>query len=541
MAWEQARADLVARWHSLGWYGRDRLDQVMSARAALHPEARFEYWGGEPVILTHGALCQRGEAAAKGLYALGLRSGDAILAQVPNCPEGAVLFYAAMRLGLVVVPVIHVYGRAELDFIARDSNAVAAVMPSGYRNIDWKERAETLSAVPTMREIVGIGDVDLGGRRWADVEQGAAVDLPEPPTDADARCLVVYTSGTTSFPKGAQHSHNSLLSEIQSTSQAFDRPPDAPYLQAQPAGHMAGLLGLLRAIHDGTSRTIMLDSWDANLAARAVAETGVARTTGPPYFLTTMLEVAEAQGMDLSSLSDYMTGGERVPVSLVERGDAAGVGVYRCYGSTEHPTVTTSLPTDPLIMRAHTDGRTLPGAEVSVVDDEDRPVGPGFHGQVITIGPDQFIQYTNPELNAACFTDAGWFRTGDVGRLDETGVLTITDRIKDIVIRGGENISSREVEEILLRHPSVADVAVIALPDRRFGERACAVVSLRPGRALDLSEVRRHFTQAGVAKQKTPEWVEIVEEFPRTPVGKIKKNVLRDQIKPPAEWSGNAS
>jgi non-ribosomal peptide synthetase component E (peptide arylation enzyme) len=532
-----ARAALTKRWHNEGWYGDEPLHTDLDQSAKRHPAARFEFWsGGERFTMTQREFVERGTASAKGLAALGLARGDVVLAQVPNCPEGVVLFYAAMRLGLVFVPVIHIYGRAELDFIARDADARCAVMPNRYRNIDWQERAAVVGRVPTIEHIIGIGEGPLGDINWDTIERGALVDLPTSRIDPDTRSLIVYTSGTTAAPKGAQHTHNTLRAEVQSTGTVLPYDSSGAWLQAQPAGHIAGLLGLLRAALQGVERTIVLDSWDANLATRAVEEAGVQRMTGPPFYLTTFLDATDSTNIRPVTLADFMTGGERVPVDLVERGDRAGVGVYRCYGSTEHPTVTTSLPSDPLELRARTDGRPLPGSEVRIVDTAGQNLPAGEQGEVITIGPDQFVGYTDAALNSECFRADGWFRTGDVGCLDTNGILCITDRIKDVIIRGGENISSRQVEEVLLRHPAVRDVAVIALPDRLYGERACAVVMLNDGASLDLDSVRRHFDEAGVAKQKTPEWLEIVDEFPRTAVGKIKKNVLRNQISSPAAW-----
>ena len=226
-----------------------------------------------------------------------------------------------------------------------------------------------------------------------------------------------------------------------------------------------------------------------------------------------------------------MTGAAAVPPTLVERADRAGVPSYRCYGSSEHPSVTSSLPSDPLEKRAMTDGSPMPPNEIRIVDDDGKDVDPGKPGEVATRGPELFVGYSDDALNVAAFLPGGWFLTGDIGVVDAEGYLTITDRKKDVIIRGGENIASKEVEDVLSRHSAIDDVAVVAEPDERYGERVCAFVTLREGADLSLDEVRRLFANAGVARQKTPERLEVVDAFPRTAAGKIKKFELRDRLR----------
>ena len=274
-----------------------------------------------------------------------------------------------------------------------------------------------------------------------------------------------------------------------------------------------------------------MDTWDPADAALLIEEHGLNSTSGAPVFLSTLLDAAERDGRDLSSIASYMTGAAAVPPALVERADRASVPSYRCYGSSEHPTITSSLPTDPLDKRAGSDGRLLPDVEIRLVDDEGKDVAAGQPGEVATRGPELFVGYSDDALNVASFLPGGWFLTGDIGVLDVDGYLTITDRKKDVIIRGGENIASKEVEDVLSRHSSVEDVAVVAEPDERYGERVCAFVTLREGAALSLDEVRGHFEAVGVARQKTPERLEVVEEFQRTAAGKIKKFALRDQLR----------
>jgi acyl-CoA synthetase (AMP-forming)/AMP-acid ligase II len=215
-------------------------------------------------------------------------------------------------------------------------------------------------------------------------------------------------------------------------------------------------------------------------------------------------------------------GGSTVPVAVTERATRLGITVFRSYGSTEHPSITACLVDDPEDKRLTTDGRALPGVELRL--DE--------HGEIISRGPDCRLGYTDPELTASVFDDDGWYRTGDVGVLDDEGYLTITDRVSDIIIRGGENISAQEIEELMLGVDGIAEVSVVAAPDARLGERAAAIVRLRAGAPVpSLSEVRDHLAAAGLARQKWPESLHVVDEFPRTPSGKVQKFRLRQQLR----------
>lgn len=236
----------------------------------------------------------------------------------------------------------------------------------------------------------------------------------------------------------------------------------------------------------------------------------------------------------LGTLNECLTGAAPVPPSLIERAEAAGITAFRSYGSSEHPTVSAGTIADPLGRRAGTDGRLLAGIQVRLVDADGRDVPAGRDGEILTRGPELFTGYNDPALNAAVSLPGGWFRAGDVGRTDADGYLTVTDRLKDI-IRGGENISAQEVEDLLVTHPAVADVAVIPVPDRALGERVCAVVVARPGCTFDVEQAREHFAAAGAARQKTPELVVMVEELPRTPSGKVRKDVLRAARKAEAD------
>jgi cyclohexanecarboxylate-CoA ligase len=413
------------------------------------------------------ALAERGRSLAAALVARGIGPGDTVAVQVPNWPEAVVAYLACLAAGAVIVPIVHIYGPAEVGFIARQSGARLLIVPDRWRGIDYSGVIAAAGGISTLDDVIVIGDdVPAGCTAWKDVEQAAAgATLPACGSQPDDVCLLVYTSGTTAEPKGVQHTHRTLIAEIQSTEHLHG---GGVTLQSFPAGHIAGLLGVLRPLM-GACSTVCLDSWDPALAARLIAEHRASFTAGTPLHLATLLDAAAEDGTDLSSLHSYMTGAAGVPPSLVERAERAGIPTYRCYGSTEHPTVTSGSADDPLDRRASTDGRLLPGNEMRVVDDDGRDLADGGTGEVCTRGPELFVGYRDVRMDADAFLPGGWFRTGDIGSVDAAGYLTITDRKKDVIIRGGENIASKEVEDVLARHPAVGEVAVVAVPDERYG------------------------------------------------------------------------
>jgi acyl-CoA synthetase (AMP-forming)/AMP-acid ligase II len=281
------------------------------------------------------------------------------------------------------------------------------------------------------------------------------------------------------------------------------------------------------------SPTVVQETWDPARAAALVDEHALTYGVGAPVMLAGLLDQRAKGTATLATLREFMVGAANVPPALVHRAEAAGLPAYRCYGSSEHPTISTGIAGDPLAKRATTDGRLIAGNEVRLVDDAGNDVPDGAEGEIASRGGELFLGYTDPALDRDAFLPGRWFRTGDIGRLDADGYLTVTDRKKDIIIRGGENISSKEVEDVLAEHPAVLEAAAIGLPDERLGERVCAVVVLAAGRTLDLDEVREHFAASGLAKQKTPERVEVATELPRTPAGKVQKFVLRRRYASP--------
>jgi acyl-CoA synthetase (AMP-forming)/AMP-acid ligase II len=528
---QQARRQLSERWRNEGWFSGTTVATAMDAGVRAHPEAALVFGSRtRPATLTTAEVQSCGVRLAAALVARGCRPGDVVVMQLPNWAEWAVGWYAAMYAGLIVAPVLHIFGPAELGYVMRNSQAKVLVTPDSWRSYDYLDRISQLGDCPALDLVVTVGERTVpGGVLWDDLVSEPTPRVPAAVRAPDDPCLLLYTSGTTAAPKGVIHTHDSLLAEIHTMQDEWPREGNGSFLSGGPAGHITGALNATRPFLTGGT-VVAMDAWYAEDAVDLALRHDVTQSVGAPVFLNTMLDVAESRGVTLP-LREFMLGAASVPPSAVSRADAAGISGFRCYGSTEHPTISTAHPADPFEVRAYTDGGIIAGSHVRIVDDQDRELPRGEDGDILSIGPDQFSGYLDEALNADSFTDDGWFRTGDIGNLDASGNLTITDRRKDIIIRGGENLSSKEIEDALARHPNVLEAAVVAKPDLRLGETACAFVVLRPNTTLDLGSLKAWFGELGLARQKTPEWLEIVADLPRTPSGKVRKVELRDRLR----------
>jgi acyl-coenzyme A synthetase/AMP-(fatty) acid ligase len=486
-----------------------------------------------PATLTYREMHEQGVRLAGALHALGLRKGDVLAMEMPNWMEACQLYHAATALGLVVTPIIHIYQAKEVEFILRQSGAKAFVVPDDWRGVDYTGMVEQIRPrLPDLEHVVVVGDKTPPGTiSYDELASNATESFPRPDISPDDPHILAYTSGTTSDPKGVVHSHNSLLAECRQTQACSGGAEGDVFLCPNPIGHIAGIFSALIApFVYGYSKLVLMDGWDPRWALELIQEHRVTRTGGATFFAMTLVNAPEFADYDTSSLQLFGLGGAGVPPSIVQQLHGLGWGSSRSYGCTEHPSITMGALDDSPEKSAFTDGRPQPGVEIRLLDDDGNDVPQGTQGEVVSRGPDQFLGYMDPAMDADAFDDDGWFHTGDIGRLDEDGYLVITDRKKDIIIRGGENISAREVEEILARHPKVQEAAVTPVSDERYGEKVCAFVATRDGQGLSLEEVLAHFKAEGVAKQKTPERLELVTDFPRTLSGKIQKYVLRRRV-----------
>ncbi|HUA96278.1 MAG TPA: AMP-binding protein, partial [Acidimicrobiales bacterium] len=371
------------------------------------------------------------------------------------------------------------------------------------------------------------GDLPPGATAFESMLDQAPLEGPLA-VDPDAPALVGFTSGTTRDPKGVVHSHRTIGFESRQLSglTPTDGPPS---ITGAPVGHFIGMLNAFLMPLMGDRPVNMIDEWDPGEVLRMMKEEGLSVSGGATYFLTSLLDHPDFGPEHLALMPFAGLGGSPVPVAVTQRATDLGIKVFRSYGSTEHPSITGGRLEDPVAKRVATDGQPMEGVEIVLAPD----------GEIWSRGPDCCVGYTDPALTAVAFDEAGWYHTGDAGVLDEDGYLTITDRLSDVIIRGGENISAQEIEELLAKMGSVAEVCVVAEPDERLGERAAAVVRVRAGAtAPTLDEVRGHLEAAGLARQKWPESIRQVDDFPRTASGKVKKVELRRQIRQEQGGSG---
>jgi acyl-CoA synthetase (AMP-forming)/AMP-acid ligase II len=336
---------------------------------------------------------------------------------------------------------------------------------------------------------------------------------------------VLYTSGTTSRPKGVIHSSATLLQEAASMQHDWAITHRDTIVMASPLTHITGMLQGLIIPARADARCLLLDRWDPERCVELIERERATYMAGATPFLRGILDVYERRG-GVPSLRQFCCGGAAVPSGLIERADRVGIAAHRSWGLTEFPSGSLARADDPLSRRAHTDGHVGEGLEVEAVDERHRPLTPGADGELRLRGPERMLGYVDAALNAGVASADGWLYSGDIGHVSPDGWVTVTGRLKDIINRGGEKFSAREIEELLAAHPAVGDVAVVALPEERLGELVCAVIEPAGGRHLDSAELTAFLRERRLAVQKIPTRWEEVPELPRTPAGKVQKHVI---------------
>jgi len=511
--------ELVTRYHAEGWWTQETLGELLANSLTASPDVGF-YVHSEvrPYSGTFRDVELLGRRFAAGLRRRGVGPGDVIALQLPNWMEAAAAFWASALLGAVIVPIVHFYGRKEVGHIVATAQPRVFITAERFGRMAYQR--DLCADVPL---VVLVGDV-VG---VLEPHESAFDDMldPEPMSgvlaaDPAAPALIAFTSGTTKDPKGVVHSHQTLSFETRQLLANY--PPDrGRQLTATPVGHFIGMLSaLLIPVLEGAPIDLA-DVFDPAAVLALMKSDGITIGGGPPYFVTSLLDHPDCTDEHRKHIKTVGLGGSTVPAAVTRRLADYGVFVFRSYGSTEHPSITGSGVGAPEDKRLYTDGNPRPGVELRLSED----------GEILSRGPDLCLGYVDPELTAKAFDADGWYHTGDVGVLDADGYLTITDRKADVIIRGGENISALEVEEVLLAMPQVIEAVVVAALDPRLGERTAAVLRLRTGAAMPtLGEVRAHFEAAGVARQKWPEELHEADDFPRTASGKVQKFRVRQGI-----------
>jgi cyclohexanecarboxylate-CoA ligase len=482
------------------------------------------------------------DACALGLIDLGVRRGDVVAVQLPNWKEFVVLMLALERIGAVMNPVAPIFRQRELRVMLRLAQPVAMVIPASFRGFDYQEMIAGLrSAAPSLRTVVVLGGrPGPGMTSWdALVEQGRsskwgpevlALLQPDPNEVAE----LMFTSGTTGEPKGVLHTHNTMLAATQAMIRALRLTSADVLHMASTVAHQSGYLyGVRMALHLGAT-CVLQDIWDPEQFVELIERERITVSCGATPFLADTVRAARAGRHDLSSFRFFGCFGAPIPRPLLDEAKAVlPCRVMPGWGMTEVALLTTTSPDDPDEKVVGSDGKAVPGTAVRVVDDAGVPLPAGSEGNLQCRGCTAFAGYLQGRtFTEQFFTADGWFETGDRAIMDADGFIRISGRTKDLIIRGGENIPVKEIEDIIISHPNVRNVALVAVPDARLGEVACACLICEEGAPLTLDQLRTFLAEKQVTRQFWPERVEVFSEFPMTPSGKVQKFQLRQLLQP---------
>lgn len=484
---------------------------------------------------TYSALDHAASCLANWMLAKGIESGDRIAFQLPGWCEFTVIYLACLKIGAVSVPLLPSWREAELVWVLNKCQAKMFFAPTLFKQTRPVDLILPLqNQLPQLQQIVGVdklapatSSLSLSQIIADNTSLTTAIT-----THGDELAAVLFTSGTEGLPKGVMLTHNNILASERAYCVRLNLTWQDVFMMPAPLGHATGFLHGVTAPFLIGARSVLLDIFTPDACLALLEQQRCTCMLGATPFVYDLLNLLEKQPADLSALRFFLCGGTTIPKKVARECQQRGIKLLSVYGSTESsPHAVVNLD-DPLSRFMHTDGYAAAGVEIKVVDDARKTLPPGCEGEEASRGPNVFMGYFDePELTARALDEEGWYYSGDLCRMDEAGYIKITGRKKDIIVRGGENISSREVEDILLQHPKIHDACVVAMPDERLGERSCAYVVLKaPHHSLSLEEVVAFFSRKRVAKYKYPEHIVVIEKLPRTASGKIQKFLLRKDI-----------
>ena len=521
-----------------GLWTADTLASRVQAHADHAPEATAVVDELGAGVHTYAELRRDAARLAAGLQTLGVGSGDVVSVQLPNRYHTVVAGVAVQSIGAVVNPLLPNYRAREIAHVLGTAQPRVLVTPGRYRGFDHRSMVEELRRLGTADFVHVIDPVEDSATA------GSADDvlLPDLIAQSDSDRLpaiglasavseLIFTSGTEATPKAIMHTEANTNCAVRTLFDDLGESDDRVVWMPSPVGHSTGFnYGLRAALYTGRP-LVLQDRWSAAEAITLLQRWGGTYTLAATTFLADLVEECERQSVTLPQLREFGCGGAPVPAELVRRADDVGIQVLRLYGSTEVLCATWNRPGDDLDRRAHTDGRPLSDTEVEIRDEGGHVVPPGVAGELWVRSPQASVGfYDDPERTAATYAPDGWIASGDLAVLDDQGYLTIVGRKKEIIIRGGVNIAPREVEEMIGTFPEVDRVAVVGLPDARLGERTCACVVLHPGAVLELTDLVARLREMGLAVYKLPEHLQVMDELPMTPSGKVQKHVITDRI-----------
>ena len=531
------RARMVAQ----GFWHDRTINDDLDACVAAHPDklalTAVQVETGAVTRFTYAELARMADRIAVGLTRLGVGRNDIVACQLPNWWQFTLTYLACSRIGAVMNPLMHIFRERELSFMLRHGEAKLMIAPKTFRGFDFEAMVTGLQpSLPDLRHVVIVGGTGansfealLSGPEWEKAPDAQDILTRHRPGPDDVTQLI-YTSGTTGEPKGVMHSANTVMANIIPYAQRLALGANDVVLMASPMAHQTGFMyGLMMPIML-QARVVLQDIWEPKQAIALVQSEGATFTMASTPFLTDLARTVAETGQGVPSLKTFLCAGAPIPGPLVEQARAAlGAKVVSAWGMTENGAVTLTRLNDADERSFSTDGLPLPGVEVRVVDIDHKDLPTGEAGKLLLRACSNFGGYLRrPHLNG---TDADdWFDTGDLARIDAQGYIRITGRSKDVIIRGGENIPVVEIESLLYRHPAIAMAAIVAYPDERLGERACAVVVPKPGMGIDLPAIQAFLKEQKVTIQYIPERLIVRDALPSTPSGKIQKFKLREML-----------
>jgi acyl-CoA synthetase (AMP-forming)/AMP-acid ligase II len=522
--WDAARAaDARAR----GLWIDETIAEIAARKAQAEPDTVLLVEGERRIDA--GTLYGEAHAIAQTLLARGFRPGDTLSFMLPNWHEAAIIYLAATLTGLVAHPIVPALRDHEVGFQLSDSRSRIIFVPATFRHFDYPAMMRRVNAGLAVPAEVVVLRGDAAGFTAYPSLFAHHDPAPLPKVDPDSVKMLMYTSGTTGRPKGVLHSHNSLHALVAQLHTHWRANAGDAFFVPSPISHIGGSIYAFEMPLLFGTRAVLQDNWDAHAAVATMQREGCTHMAGATPFLDALLAAAREATTTLPALKIFICGGASVPPTLIRaaNGYFENAVVSRVFGSTEVPvtTVGSMLPGD-LDHAADTDGR-IGIAEVRLVDAQNAIAD---EGEVLARGPQMLVGYLAEEHERGAFDDDGFFRMGDLARRVDGDYLVITGRAKDIIIRNGENIAPKEIEDLLVQHPGIADVTIVGLPDPRTGERACAVIVAREGARPDVDALKAFLDGHRLARFKIPEQVAYRDALPRNAAGKVLKHVIRDAL-----------
>lgn len=518
-----------------GYWGDATLADYWNMAALSAPE-KVAVIDRQGTSYTYAELDDLAGRIASFLKETGVKPGDFVSLQLPNWTEFVVAYIGCLKAGAVVNPVVAGYRSDEVAYILNKCESKVLFIPAEFRNFDYLQMIRSIAAkIPCLKKVVVVEKetkVKSNVLTLSQIIRDYSPIKERSIQSADDLAAVLFTSGTEGIPKGVMLTHNNIIASERAFTANFNITYTDVLLMPAPVGHATGFHHGVTASFMVGARSVLQDIFKPEISLELIKRESCTAGMGVPSFVYDILRVLQKEKWDISSLRYFLCGGAPVPRHMVQDALEFGFKVLGVYGSTESCPHTAPRLDDPVERIICSDGVALPGVEIRVVDEFHQIIPRGVQGEEASRGPNVFVGYLKePELTDKVLDNEGWYYSGDLCSMDDEGYIRITGRKKDVIIRGGENISCVEIENILLQHPNIREAGVVAMPDPRLGERTCAYVVLNdPNLGLTLEEIKCFFASKKVAKCKYPERIEIVKCLPRTASGKIRKYLLREDI-----------